>query len=106
MAVKKQFLKKKQNPKRNREVCQIAQNGLKVSGIRPGRTLTPDKCLQLSVNHGGGLVTAWGYILTSGIWDPAKTDEMMNTEKYNLTLIHYALSSGKDLIGSNFIFST
>lgn len=58
VSVKKQFLKKKKNSKQNREVCQIAQNGLKISGIRPGRTLTPDKCLQLSVNHSGGLVTA------------------------------------------------
>lgn len=60
VSVKKQLLKKKKknNSKQNREVCQIAQKGLKISGIRPGRTLTPDKCLQLSVNHSGGLVTA------------------------------------------------
>ena len=46
----------------------------------------------------------WGCISASGVGDIVRIDGIINAEKYRQVLFHYAIPSGKHLIGNSFIF--
>jgi hypothetical protein len=59
--------------------------------------------LQATVKHGGGSLQVRGCISANGVWDLVRINGLLNAENYRQILIHHAISSGRHLIGPEFI---
>ena len=74
-----------------------------VSMRRRKREALMEPCLTSTVKHGGGNIQVWGCISIKGVGDIVRKQKKLTGEKYKYILQNHAVSSGRQLIGDNFI---
>lgn len=70
---------------------------------RPTEKMLP-QCIQPTVKHGGGTVMVWGCFAGDTVGDLVKIEGILKKEGYHKILMHYAVPSGKRLVGKGFVF--
>lgn len=62
------------------------------------------KCVVPTIKFGGGSIMVWGSFSLCGVGNICKIEGILNKEGYKTILSDYAIPSGLQLIGDNFIF--